>query len=163
MGWFDTARTPKGRKQNRGSCTQLPEQTRAGALRSATTICQGFVFAEEVAGGTPSLPSSPLQVASELQLFGKKHFFLWVSRKQNVALHCLLRIWNAARCLAAQLVPCSGTTAPQSHARRFGEGQPLPSLEVLSTPAGGPVPLHQPPIPNTNCSRGSHPAHQRRA
>ena len=75
MGRFHIARTSEVKHESEGSCTQLPKKSLAQALRSTTTICQVFVFAEEVEGGTPSFLKSPLQVAYELQLFRKNTSF----------------------------------------------------------------------------------------
>lgn len=75
MGRFDMARTSKAKHESEGSRTQLPKKSLAEALRSTTAICQVFVFAEEVEGGTPSFLKSPLQVAYELQLFRKNTSF----------------------------------------------------------------------------------------
>lgn len=52
MGRFHIARTSKVKHESEGLCTQLPKKSLAEALRSTTTICQVFVFAEEVEGGT---------------------------------------------------------------------------------------------------------------
>lgn len=51
MGRFRIAHTSKGKCESEGSCTQLPNKSLAEALRSTTTICQVFVFAEEVGRG----------------------------------------------------------------------------------------------------------------
>lgn len=75
MGRFHIARTSVVKHASEGLCTQLPKKSLAEALRSTTTICQVFVFAEEVEGGTPSFLKSPFQVAYELQLFRKNTSF----------------------------------------------------------------------------------------
>jgi len=75
MGRVHISHTSKGKHESEGSCTQIPKKSLAEALRSTTTICQVFVFAEEVEGGTPSFLKSPLQVAYELQLFRKNTSF----------------------------------------------------------------------------------------
>lgn len=60
MGRFYITHTSKVKNESEGLNTQLPKKSPAQALRSTTTICQVFVFAEEVEGGTPSFLKSPL-------------------------------------------------------------------------------------------------------
>lgn len=75
MDRFHIARASKVKNESEGSCAQPPKKSLAEALRSTTTICQVFVFAEEVEGRTPGFLLSPLQVAYEPQLFRKNTYF----------------------------------------------------------------------------------------